>query len=44
MVNRDELTKIVANIGVENCQEYMELISKPDLTEDELSDLLNQLR
>lgn len=44
MVNRDELTKIIANIGVENCQEYMELISKPDLTEDELSDLLNQLR
>lgn len=44
IVNRDELTKIIANIGVENCQEYMELISKPDLTEDELSDLLNQLR
>ena len=44
MVNRDELTKIVANIGVENCQEYMELISKPNLTADELSDLLNQLR
>jgi len=44
MVNRDELTKIISDIGVENCSEYMELISKPDLTEDELSDLLNQLR
>lgn len=44
IVNRDELTKIIASIGIENCQEHMELISKPDLTEDELSDLLNQFR
>ena len=43
IVNRDELTKIIAAIGIENCQEQMHLITKSDLTEEELSSLISQI-
>ena len=42
-VNRDELTKRVAQLGAENCEEYMSLITKPELSEDELNLLLENL-
>ena len=44
MVNRDELTKLIAQMGIESVESHMELITKPDLTEDELSSLMSQLQ
>lgn len=40
IVNRDELTKKIAELGIEHFSEYMDLITKPDLTEDELNSIL----
>ncbi len=44
MVNRDELTRLIAEIGLDNCGEYMDLITKPDMTQDELNTVLDGLR
>lgn len=44
MVNRDELTKLIAELGIDSCSEYLDLITKPDLTQDELDTVLNNLR
>ena len=44
IVNRDELTRLIAEIGLDNCGEYMDLIIKPDMTQDELNTVLDGLR
>ena len=43
IVNRDELTKLIADNGIENYSEHMEIICKPDLTQDELDFLMNEI-
>ncbi len=43
MVNRDELTRLISEIGIENCSEYIDLITKPNLTADELNIILENL-
>lgn len=44
IVNRDELTRLIAEIGLEGCSEYMDLITKPDMTQEELDTVLDGLR
>ena len=44
IVNRDNLTKMIANIGIENCMDYMDVICKPDMTSDELDFVMSQLQ
>lgn len=43
MVNRDELTKKISELGISACTDYMDLITKPDLTEDELESVMSGL-
>lgn len=44
VVNRDELTKIIAENGVDNFSDYMDIITKVNLSSLELNTLLNDIR
>ena len=43
-VNRNELIKIIAKQGIETCQDYIDLIVKPNMTVEELDYLIGQLQ
>lgn len=43
MVNRDALTKILSKKSTEDYVGYMDIICKPDITQDELDELMNQI-
>ena len=43
-VDRDKLTAKIAEVGIDSCGEYMDTITKPNITQAEIDDILSKLK